>query len=121
MNKLMQKIARTIRRVPVMVTMLVVAGFFALPATGLAQGQSSVYGNENPLEVGTGQEALDRSNMLFRNLRGLVGWILLVALVFAGLLAAFGQYKSAWGVAIAAIIIYGGTWVVGLIRQSLKD
>ncbi len=57
---------------------------------------------------------------LYMGLKGWAGWVLLIAVVFAGILAAFGSPKAAMGVAIACIIVYGGVWVVGLIRDSLN-
>jgi hypothetical protein len=95
---------------------------FLTPTTARAQdtgGGSGDYTQQVALP-GTASDAENATKSLYMSLKGWAGWILLLAVVFAGILAAFGSPKAAMGVAIACIIIYGGVWVIGLIRDSLN-
>ena len=103
----------------VLFTFALFSGFIA-PTTVHAQSTSGAdYSNAVPLP-GNATDAEAATKALYQSLKGWAGWILLIAVVFAGILAAFGSPKAAMGVAIACIIIYGGVWVIGMIRDSLS-
>src|SRR5216684_269201 len=102
MNKMKKILAGAWRQItykPLLLTALVAFGFFAVPVGMQAQGVTQLTDAENAQETGSATDAATRSGQLFRQFRIFAGWILLVALVLAGLMAAFGQYKAAWGVA----------------------
>jgi membrane protein YdbS with pleckstrin-like domain len=129
MNKITNRITDAWRQITrtskssLLLSAIVALGFFAMPTMTQAQigGGGTGAGTDANAETGAEGDAANRTSQLFRTFRVLAGWVLLVALVLAGLMAAFGQYKTAWGVAIAAIVIYGGTWVIGMIRESLNS
>jgi len=128
MNKIHSKLADAWRQITrtskssLLLSVIVALGFFAIPTVGQAQGSGGGTLTADAGETGTAQtDATVRAGQLFRQFRFFAGWILLIALVLAGLMAAFGQYKAAWGVAIAAIVIYGGTWIIGMIRESINS
>lgn len=123
MNKMKKILADAWRQItykPLLLTALVAFGVFAVPA-GVRADITEGAGPTSTVETGSESDAASRSQRLFQTFRTFAGWILLVALVLAGLMAAFGQYKAAWGVAIAAIVIYGGTWIIGMIRESINS
>ncbi len=90
------------------------------PTSAHAQSTGSSDYTQQVALPGTASDAESATQNLYMGLKGWAGWILLIAVVFAGILAAFGSPKAAMGVAIACIIIYGGVWVIGLIRDSLN-
>ena len=95
-------------------------GGFLTPTSAQAQSTSGSDYTQAVALPGTASDAESATQSLYQSLKGWAGWILLIAVVFAGILAAFGSPKAAMGVAIACIIIYGGVWVIGLIRDSLN-
>jgi cytochrome c biogenesis protein CcdA len=102
----------------ILVAALVVCLFSGLAAPTPSRAQSD-YSQDVALP-GTATDAENATQSLYSSLKSWAGWILLIAVVFAGILAAFGSPKAAMGVAIACIIVYGGVWVIGLIRSSLE-
>jgi hypothetical protein len=46
--------------------------------------------------------------------------LILIALVVAAIFAAIGRYSWIIGVAVACILIFGGSYIVGMFQQGLK-
>ncbi len=62
-----------------------------------------------------------KTGNLFNRLRGWAGWVLIVSFIIAALFAIAGNYKYAIGIAIAAVLLYGGIYLLALVRSSIVD
>lgn len=85
------------------------------------------FGTLTPVAVTQASESITLSNLadaksgfekIGGNMKAIAWYILLVMVIIAGVMAAFGQQKMAIGVFIGALIIAGGTYLIGVIANA---
>lgn len=84
---------------------------------------SSASASQDVTAVATASQTTPPPEMLtlINTLRGLAVILLLIILVGAGMAAAWGNTKLASIVALCAVVLFGGFWVVALIAESFQE